>query len=846
MHDSGQAPPRLIKAIEQLQLHDHPCLIYETRAELLAVVVPFTRIGWERGERCLYFAPEAGVATIPEELASAGIDAAGALAQGTLLIPDIHRMYGRDEPFDPDRALEFLHQALSEAKRDGFTGLRLIGEMSWTLERPLGTERLIEYEFKKNDFILNHDLPALCAYDRTRFPPEVLLDIIRTHPKVIFGNVISRNYSYLPPDVLFRPERVSLEVDLLLRGMLTNEELITALEERQALLNAVVENSPDAIYVKDRQGRYLMINPAGAAFLGKKIEEVLGRDDSELFSPDSAEKILEIDRQTQTCGRPLTAEETLTSAGATRTFHSTKGVYCDAKGNVIGLFGIARDITERKNLEKALRESENRFRTLCDSAPIGIFRSDSEGNNIYCNPRWEEITGMSALEGMGKGWSKAIHPADRAELGKVWLEVMATGGSYSHEHRYLTPQGKTIWVRGLANPIKSPDGRIFGYVGTLEDITELRQARQEMLKTQKLESLGILAGGIAHDFNNILTAILGNISLARLQLHAPDKVTKRLEEAENAAARAKDLTQQLLTFARGGEPVKKIIEVHGLMRESADFALHGSSVSCEFALADDLWPVEADEGQLSQVIHNLVLNAVQAMPEGGAVTISAENVNSLLKGKHFVKISVADTGAGISESHLQRIFDPYFTTKQQGSGLGLATCYSIIKRHGGKIRATSVLGKGSTFHISLPAAELGNVPAPPSPTAVSPGSGRVLVMDDEEPVRMVARAMLEELGYMVECAENGSDAGELSRKRKEEGAPFAVVIMDLTIPGGVGGREAITMLLKIDPDVKAVVSSGYSTDPVMANYGDFGFCAVLSKPYRPNEMSKVLQELLTS
>jgi len=827
-------------------LYDHPCLIYETCAERLAVVAPFIRIGWERGERCLFFATETDIETILEELTSDGIDTADALGKGTLFIPDIHAIYGRDEPFDPERVLDFLNQAIINAKRDGHTGLRLIGDMPWTLEGTSGTEPLIEYEAKLNYFILKHDLPALCLYDRSRFPPEVLLDAIRTHPKMIFGNVVSRNHFHLPPDEFFSPKRTEAEVDHLLRGVTTYEELITELEERQSLLNAVVENSPDAIYVKDLRGRYLMINPAGAAFLGKKVDEVLGRDDSELFPADSAKMIIEADRHTTTCGVPFTFEETLDSAGMTRTFHSTKSVFCDANGKAIGLFGIARDISERKRMEEALLESEKLFRTLCDSAPIGIFRSDSEGNNIYCNPRWEEITGMSADEGKGTGWSKVIHPDDHEELGRIWHEAFSSGRIYRHEHRQLTPQGKTIWVRALATPVKNLDGTILGHVGTVEDITEIRQARQEMLKTQKLESLGVLAGGIAHDFNNILTAIIGNISLARLHMHVPEKAAKRLEEAEKAAARAKDLTQQLLTFARGGEPVKRIIDVTGLLKEAAGFAIHGSSVGCEFILADDLWPVDADEGQIGQVIHNLVINAVQAMPDGGIVTLRAENVDSMSDGKRSVMISVSDTGIGIPEEHLQSIFDPYFTTKQQGSGLGLATCFAIIKNHGGVITVESTLGKGTTFNVYLLASEHSIQAESALQSGAVQGSGRILVMDDEEPIREVVRIMLEDLGYTVECTENGSEAVELYRKRKEEGTPFDAVIMDLTVPGGVGGKEAVEMLLKINPDIKAIVSSGYSTDPVMANYRRYGFSAVLSKPFRPQEMSWILKELLAS
>jgi two-component system, cell cycle sensor histidine kinase and response regulator CckA len=505
---------------------------------------------------------------------------------------------------------------------------------------------------------------------------------------------------------------------------------------------------------------------------------------------------------------------------------------------------IVREITERKNLEKALQASEELFRTLCDSAPIGIFRCDAAWNNIYCNPRWEEITAMSAAEGAGTGWQSAIHPDDREDLVRVRTEASAAGRGYTHEHRKLTPGGDAIWVRVLVNPVKGPGGVISGYVGTVEDVTEQRQARQEILKAQKLESIGVLAGGIAHDFNNILTAILGNISLARYQMREPEKVAKRLEEAEGAAARARDLTQQLLTFARGGEPVKKVVEVPGLLRESVAFALHGSQVSCSFDLPGDLWPLEADEGQLIQVIHNLVLNAVQATAPGGALTIRARNGGCGERGEQYVEISVSDTGTGIPEEHLERIFDPYFTTRQQGSGLGLASCYSIIKKHGGTIRAESTLGQGSTFHVVLPASRKPRTATASLGAEMAPGSSRVLVMDDEEIVRVLAKAILEQLGYQAVCVEDGAQAAEAYLEAMTAGTPFSAVILDLTIPGGVGGRDAIQMLLKMDPQVKAIVCSGYATDPVMANHRAYGFSAVLSKPYRPQDLSKVLQELL--
>jgi PAS domain S-box-containing protein len=507
--------------------------------------------------------------------------------------------------------------------------------------------------------------------------------------------------------------------------------------------------------------------------------------------------------------------------------------------------GYFYDITERKRIEEALRESEERYRALIELSPDAIFIRTG-GRLMFANAEGAKLLGVDKPEDIyGREALEFIHPGSRELVLQRVAEALQTGEpSPPTEIKLVGMDGSKVPVEVASVPF-----RYKGEISLLtiaHDITDRKRMQEELLKTQKLESLGVLAGGIAHDFNNILTAVIGNVSLARMQVGEGHKAAARLAASENALARATDLTRQLLTFARGGEPIKKVIKVGGLIKEAASFAIHGSTVKCQFVLANDLWLVEADEGQLSQVIQNLVINARQAMPEGGTLTLEAKNIRSTQEGKRFVHISVADSGAGIHEHHLQRIFDPFFTTKQLGSGLGLATCYSIIKQHGGNITVTSTLGKGSTFYVDLPAAEQGSVVEADSIIEVVYGSGRVLVMDDEEPVREAAQAMLEELGYTVECAKNGSDTVELYRQRKEEGTPFSAVIMDLTIPGEIGGKGAINFLLKIDPNVKAIVSSGYSTDPVMANYSEFGFVAVLRKPYRPQEMSVILDDCLSS
>ncbi|MCK4274041.1 MAG: PAS domain S-box protein [Dehalococcoidales bacterium] len=382
----------------------------------------------------------------------------------------------------------------------------------------------------------------------------------------------------------------------------------------------------------------------------------------------------------------------------------------------------------------------------------------------------------------------------------------------------------------------------------LED--EHRFLEQERLRSAKLESISTLAGGIAHDFNNLLTGIMGNIGLARTYAGLPKKASVTLDEAEKAAVRAKDLTQQLLTFARGGKPVKKTVNINELVKESATFAMRGSAARLELSLPDDLWPVEIDEGQINQVIHNLVINADEAMPAGGTLKISGTNsvlkeVSALpLPKGRYVRIDIQDTGVGIYKEHLQRLFEPYFTTKKKGSGLGLPTAYSIIKNHGGYITAESTQNKGSTFYIYLPAsskpARTKKEPKPGSPTQAG---GRILVMDDEEVIRKMLNNMLSLAGYKAELTSDGDEALEKYSRALESGDPFDAVIMDLTIPGGMGGKEAIKKLLEIDPGASVVVSSGYATDPIMSEYKKYGFSAVIAKPYSVKQLEETLRSL---
>lgn len=403
-----------------------------------------------------------------------------------------------------------------------------------------------------------------------------------------------------------------------------------------------------------------------------------------------------------------------------------------------------------------------------------------------------------------------------------------------------------------AAPIRKQDQEASGAILVFRDITHEKKMEEEMQKAAKIESLGVLAGGIAHDFNNLLTSILGNVSLAKAFSESDEKVTKLLNDAEKGSFRAKNLTQQLLTFARGGAPVPSLASTSKLIIESAQFSSSGSKIKCDFDIPDDLWRVEVDEGQIGQVIQNLVINADQTMHNGGIVQIVAENIvvqgNSglaLEKGE-YIKISVKDNGEGIAGKHLEKIFDPYFTTKATGHGLGLAICYSIMKKHHGLIDVESELGAGSTFSLYLPASKETKAPQrSQNNEKVVEGQGRILVMDDEEIVREVAVQMLSVLGYQVEESKSGEETIDLYLKARDAGQPYDAIIMDLTIPGGMGGKETIAKLREIDSSVKAIVSSGYANDPIMAEYEKFGFNGVVPKPYGVQELSNIVQKVLS-
>jgi len=410
--------------------------------------------------------------------------------------------------------------------------------------------------------------------------------------------------------------------------------------------------------------------------------------------------------------------------------------------------------------------------------------------------------------------------------------------------------GSTFIVRIRAFPVLNQKNEPTGFIEVIEDVTKQKRLDEELQRTKKIESIGILAGGIAHDFNNLLTGIIGNLSLANEYCkEEKSPLCDRIRETEKAALRAKDLTQQLLTFSTGGSPILSLTDMRKLIMESVDFYLSGSNIKGVYDLADDLLFANVDGNQISQVIQNLVTNAKEAMPKGGIIEVSAHNTEltegspiPLPSGK-YIRISLKDHGTGIHEEFLPKIFDPFFTCKESGSGLGLAISYSIVNRHNGHITVESKEGKGTTFIIYLPASEQKVVPIRKEREIVK-GTGHILVMDDEEMVLELARNMLNILGYTSSLSRNGEEALAFYQKALENGKPFDLVIMDLTIPGGMGGKEAINRIRELDPSVKAIVSSGYSNDPIMSAPTHNGFSGCIEKPYTLEKLSRVLHEIM--
>jgi len=541
-------------------------------------------------------------------------------------------------------------------------------------------------------------------------------------------------------------------------------------------------------------------------------------------------------------------------------------ILLSALAGFIGYRALARRIESEELLREraeSLRESEERvaaekerLAVTLGSIADGVIATDLEQRVAVINSVAERLCGVPARRALGQPVDqvfRVLDPRERTKLVSPVAKVLGAGESaLSRRSLLLSASGGEAIVSDSAAPIRDRFGQVVGVVLVFRDITAQEKTEEELARVQKVESIAVLAGGIAHDFNNLLATITGNVSFARGELPVENEPALALADAEDAALRARGLTQQLLTFSKGGAPVKRLADVSTLLEETAGFIARGRGGACRFEIEPGLVAV-IDEGQIGQVIQNLVLNGLQAMPPGKTLRVAGERIelaadNALgLSGGAYLRLTFEDQGVGIPAEVLPRIFDPFFTTRPNGKGLGLAICHSIVRKHQGHIEVKSVPGQGACFRVYLPAAS-GAAPSRRAPSDASSGrSGaglRVLLMDDDRHVREVLARILRPLDYEIAGTSDGREAVALYREARAAGRPFAAVIMDLTVPGGMGGKETIQLLRELDPEVRAVVSSGYSNDPVMANFAEHGFRAVLSKPYVMQEVRETLRRVI--
>jgi PAS domain S-box-containing protein len=634
------------------------------------------------------------------------------------------------------------------------------------------------------------------------------------------------------------------------------------LAHERDLLRSLLDYSPDRIYFKDVESRFIKCGKAVIERLGfKDTADAVGKTDANFFTDEHTRAAREMEQQIMRTGQPVigVVEKETWRDGHESWVLTSKLPLRDKHGNIIGTFGTSKDVTALKRAELALEKEKELLAVTLRSIGDGVITTDTEGRIVLFNKVAEQLTGWTHDDAVNMPLRNVFRTIsmERGESDTEIVRRTVKTGEVTAQERgsvLMSRDGDERHIAESIAPIVDQDGGTIGAVLVFRDITEKLKTEAELLRASKIESIGVLAGGIAHDFNNILTVILGNISLARmLNEELPPQIASVLNEAEKASLRARDLTQRLLTFAKGGAPIKKVVALGPLLRDCTKVALQGTDINYQFFFTEDLWPVNADEGQLAQVFQNLVQNARSAVADTPVIDVHGSNMElardplMLLIPGRYVRISIRDHGAGLQPEQLNKVFDPYFSPRKPGGGLELATAYSIVRKHGGQIRVESISGQGTVFHVYLPAAStVTEKEAPrqrPEPRGVG---GRVLVMDDEDAIRQLASALLRRIGYTAVAVADGAEAITKYDAARRAGQPFDAVVMDLTVPNGMGGADALRELQAMDPGVKAIVCSGYSNDPVMANYREYGFSGVVPKPYNAEDLATALSEMLST
>ena len=625
----------------------------------------------------------------------------------------------------------------------------------------------------------------------------------------------------------------------------------------QNRLAVTIDSLGEAVISIDTEGRVELFNRAAEQLTGQTREQAVGQPVNAVLQlldaggqPLSC-SLLDCLHEKGGCNRNETTR-LLSASGEIRDIEMSTSAVCDIQDNVIGAVVTIRDVSQLVRDKQALEESRQRYQSILENSADAICLINRHGDFIDSNRVAYERLGYSRDEYLCMNVADIETEAREDISFEEFFDQLDVDRSLCVEGRLRRKDGSTFPVEIRLRKFISNDEAYL--VASTTDISQRRQMEEEMLRAGKLESIGLLAGGIAHDFNNLLGIILGHIDLAGRDLEAGSAAQTSLEKARKASMRASDLTRQLLTFSKGGEPVRKVCDIRQIVSEAVEFSLHGTAVEARLQCQCEHTPLAfVDAGQISQVVQNLVINARQAMGDVGIIEIIGRNVTlheadprRELEAGAYIEVTLCDNGPGVPDAIRSEIFDPYFTTKQDGNGLGLALTYSIVKKHGGHISVANRPEGGACFTVWLPAAEKEETTDMTEPQSGKQEArqARVLVMDDDEMIREIAQAMLENLGCEVEQAEEGEQALVMYRQAMEQGQPYDLLIMDLTVLSGMGGREAMEKIRQLDPTARALVSSGYSNDPVMANYADYGFSGAVSKPYTQDELAQAVQEVL--
>lgn len=861
----------------------HTCLLYQNEDEKNKFFLQFLAAGIRRKEKVLCISDSLTKEEILSWFSRKNIDTCGYNFERGLVVRTTQSMYYPHGYFSPEEMIQRWRQLVEEARQEGFTMLRATGEIAWLAQVP-GAERFVEYEMMINEFLKEHQVTVVCQFDVNRLHGATLMEIISVHPLLIVKGQLMHNPFFYSTDAkkgsvvdTSKTEQISsllLAVSGILATLPTSKRKA---EFTEGLLRIILSDvdyrfclrgylSPSA-NVGSCQGCTAAVQGGDFAHYSCPLIDLPDMAGYEIGTADFFFGYLLLPREAAESKQILTV---LVFNYLNHLALSLENSIQKERLHTLNQKLIA-EILVKEEQEEIIRQNEERIKAIMEGTDEGLWEWDLSSGKIIYDENWQRILGYEPGEiSFDFQWlMRNIHPNHRPLLVQAFKDYTeGVKKYYELEYKIRTKAGewRWIWTRGISLESGWKDQPL-NLTGTNRDITIYRETqealqasveelaveknRSEILKIQKLESLGLLAGGIAHDFNNLLAAILSNVQLVSFKLKKGLDGSKDLKAVEKAALKASNLTKQLLAFSKGGAPVKHTAMLSEIITETVEFTLGGSPVKCEYNLSPHLWTVEIDGGQISQVIQNLIINACQAMPEGGVIKVSAHNQEvsagneMMLSPGNYVKVEIEDQGTGIPEKDLTRIFDPYFTTKKKGNGLGLSTCYYIMKNHDGYIGVRSKVGSGSTFYFYLPAASDYRVQCRKEDLPLTEGNGRILLMEDEPLIRNSVREFLENCGYQVSVAEDGSAAIALYKEGKENSAPFDIVIMDLTIPGGMGGKEAVKHVLSIDPQARVIVSSGYSNDPVMSDYQKYGFCNVVTKPYKMEELSEKIKESMT-